>query len=179
MKNLMKIYWFMTFHIKTLFGSKPLSIRVYEGIRYLVLFGTQKYDPIYDKIRYVISQKVVLHILFLIILQKLRMILSILYLQKKHWTWIMLSHLLIQLLIKIIQINIDMIYFDRIDVSEWTDVNKTSESKECDLFHYWYFLGKGFRFQIYVCNGCLDLLINVRKSWWWCYFKHKRRCLLL
>ena len=74
----------MTFHIKTLFGSKPLSIRVYEVIRYLVLFGPQKYDPIYDKIRYVISQKVVLHILFLIILQKLRMILSILYLQKKH-----------------------------------------------------------------------------------------------
>ena len=161
MKNLMKVFWFMAFHNKTLLGSKPLSIRVYEGIRYLVLFGPQKYDPIYDKIRYVISQKVVLHILFLIILQKLRMILSILYLQKKHWTWIMLSHLLIQLLIKIIQINIDMIYFDRIDVSEWTDVNKASE------------------FQIYVCNGCLDLLMNVRKSWWWCYFRHKRRCLLL
>ena len=28
----------MTFHIKTLFGSKPLSIRVYEGIRYLVYY---------------------------------------------------------------------------------------------------------------------------------------------
>ena len=70
----------MAFHNKTLLGSKPLSIRVYEGIRYLVLFGPEKYDAIYDKIRYVISQKVVLHILFLIILQKLRMILSILYL---------------------------------------------------------------------------------------------------
>ena len=30
-----------------------------------------------------------------------------------------------------------MLYYDRIDISEGTDVNKTSESKEC---HYWYFL---------------------------------------
>ena len=29
-----------------------------------------------------------------------------------------------------------MLYFDRIDVSEGTDVNKTSASKECDVFHY-------------------------------------------
>ena len=28
-----------------------------------------------------------------------------------------------------------IIYFDRIDVSEGTDVNKTSASKECNLFH--------------------------------------------
>ena len=26
------------------------------------------------------------------------------------------------------------------DVSEGTDINKTSASKECDVFHYWYFL---------------------------------------
>ena len=35
-----------------------------------------------------------------------------------------------------------MLYFDRIEVSEKTDVNKTSESKECDICHYWYFLDK-------------------------------------
>ena len=28
-----------------------------------------------------------------------------------------------------------MLYYDRIDVSEGTGVNKTSESKECDVFH--------------------------------------------
>ena len=39
-----------------------------------------------------------------------------------------------------------MLYFDRIDVSEGTDVNKTSASKECDICHYWYFLNKCFRF---------------------------------
>ena len=29
-----------------------------------------------------------------------------------------------------------MLYDDRTDVSEGTDVNKTSESKECDVCHY-------------------------------------------
>ena len=33
-----------------------------------------------------------------------------------------------------------MIYYDRIDVSEGIDVNKTSASKEYDVCHYWYFL---------------------------------------
>ena len=31
--------------------------------------------------------------------------------------------------------NIKMLYYDRIDVSEGTDVNKTSASKECDFCH--------------------------------------------
>ena len=39
-----------------------------------------------------------------------------------------------------------MLYFDKIDVSERTDVNKGSESKECDIYHYWYFLNTGFKF---------------------------------
>ena len=29
-----------------------------------------------------------------------------------------------------------MLYFDRIDVSQGTDGNKTSASKECDICHY-------------------------------------------
>ena len=37
-----------------------------------------------------------------------------------------------------------MPYFDRIDVSEELDVNKTSASKECYICHYWYFLNKDF-----------------------------------
>ena len=27
--------------------------------------------------------------------------------------------------------------YDAIDVSEWIDINKTGESKECDICHYW------------------------------------------
>ena len=51
-----------------------------------------------------------------------------------------------------------MLYFDRIDVSEWIDVNKTSKSIECNIFHYWYSLKKDFKFQLNDCNRCHDLL---------------------
>ena len=39
-----------------------------------------------------------------------------------------------------------MLYCDRIDVSEGIDANKTIASKECDVFHYWYFLNNSFKF---------------------------------
>ena len=39
-----------------------------------------------------------------------------------------------------------MLYCGRIDVSEEIDVNKTSESKRCDICHYWHFLDKGLIF---------------------------------
>ena len=52
-----------------------------------------------------------------------------------------------------------MLYFDRIDVSEGIDVNKTSSSKECDICHYWYFLNYSFKFQPNVCNRCHYLLM--------------------
>ena len=50
-----------------------------------------------------------------------------------------------------------MLYFDRIDVSEGIDVNKTSASKECDVCHYWYFLNYSFKFQPNVSDRCHDL----------------------
>ena len=52
-----------------------------------------------------------------------------------------------------------MLYFDKIDISEGIDVNRTSASKECDLCHYWYFLNYSFKFQPNVCNRCHDLLM--------------------
>ena len=52
-----------------------------------------------------------------------------------------------------------MLYYDRIDVSEGVDVNKTSASKECDVCHYCYFLNYSFKFQLYVYNRCHDLLM--------------------
>ena len=52
-----------------------------------------------------------------------------------------------------------MLYYDRIDISEGIDVNKTSALKESNICHYWYFLNKGFKFQANVCNGCHDLLM--------------------
>ena len=32
-----------------------------------------------------------------------------------------------------------MLYYDRIDVSKRIDVNKTDESKECNISYYWIF----------------------------------------
>ena len=52
-----------------------------------------------------------------------------------------------------------MLYYDRIDVSEGIDVNKTSASKKCDVCHYWYFLSYIFKFHSNVFNNCHDLLM--------------------
>ena len=51
-----------------------------------------------------------------------------------------------------------MLQYQKIDVSEGIDVNKTSTSKECELCHYWFFRDVGFKFEEHVCNGCHDLL---------------------
>ena len=48
--------------------------------------------------------------------------------------------------------------YNKIDVSEGIDVNKTSASKECELCHYWFFKDIGFKFEEHVCNKCHDLL---------------------
>ena len=44
-----------------------------------------------------------------------------------------------------------MLEYDRIDISEGIDVNKTSASKECDK-------DTGFKHEPYLCNGCHDLM---------------------
>ena len=51
-----------------------------------------------------------------------------------------------------------MLEYDRIDISEGIDVNKTNLSKECDICHYWYFKDIGFKYEKYLCNGCHDLI---------------------
>ena len=56
-----------------------------------------------------------------------------------------------------------MLYYDRIDVSDGTDVNKTSESKEYDIYHYWHFLNQRFKFQTYSFNRCHDFLMMYMK----------------
>ena len=51
-----------------------------------------------------------------------------------------------------------MLRYQKIDVSEGIDVNKTSASKEYELFHYWFFKDIGFKFEEHVSNKCHDLL---------------------
>ena len=54
-----------------------------------------------------------------------------------------------------------MLRYQKIDVSEGIDVNKTDASKKCELCHRWPFKGIGFKFEEHVCNKCHDLLIMV------------------
>ena len=53
-----------------------------------------------------------------------------------------------------------MLEYDRIDISEGIDLNKTILSKECDICCYWYFKNIGFKLEPYLCNGCHDLMQN-------------------
>ena len=50
-----------------------------------------------------------------------------------------------------------MLEYDRIDISEGIDVDKTNKSKECMFFHYWYFLSKNFSHGPYLCDGCYNI----------------------
>ena len=76
---------------KTLMGAKPLRIRfdeidgfikIYDGVRYVLLFRSEQYDAIYIRIRYLISQKMVSQIIA-IILQELELI-HIIYTYRKN-----------------------------------------------------------------------------------------------
>ena len=78
-----KIFLFYDFSYKSLFGLRSLRIRfdkVDDFIRvYLPLFDSEKYNPTYNGIGYLLSQKMILHIMFFIIMQKAKLILMILY----------------------------------------------------------------------------------------------------
>ena len=51
-----------------------------------------------------------------------------------------------------------MLRYQKFDVSEGIYVNKTSQSKECELCHYWFFKDVGFKSEEHVCNRCHHLL---------------------
>ena len=54
--------------------------------------------------------------------------------------------------------NYKMLWYQKIDISEGIDINKTNASKECELYHYWFFKDIGFKFEEHVCSKCHDLL---------------------
>ena len=67
-----------------------------------------------------------------------------------------------------------MLHFNKIDVFESFDANKTNASKEYNGCHNWYFLDKGLikikiicqikiKFQPYVCDGCPNTLMMSTK----------------
>ena len=52
-----------------------------------------------------------------------------------------------------------ILYYDRTDVYECIYVYKSSVSREFIICHYWYLLGKWFKFESTFCIGCHDVLI--------------------
>ena len=83
-----------------------------------------------------------------------------------------------------------MLKYDRIDISEGIDVDKTDRSKECMFCHYWYFLNKNFSYAPHTCDGCYDIvqrstdikniaIVHIKKSAYRIYFqnmsKHKAK----
>ena len=72
-----------------------------------------------------------------------------------------------------------MLKYDRIDITERIDLDKTNKSREC---HYWYFLNKSFSYGPFTCDGCYDIvqrsasfkniiIIHVKKTAYRVYFK--------
>ena len=86
-----------------------------------------------------------------------------------------------------------MLEYDRIDISEGIDNNKTNKSKECMLCHYCYFLDKNFTYGPYLCDDCYNILqksmnfkniaiVHIKKSAYRIHFqymsKHKAKILM-
>ena len=67
-----------------------------------------------------------------------------------------------------------MLQYERIDISEETDINKTGASKECMLCHYWYFKDIGYEFEPYVCNKYHDISMMVYDLDGFMILKNKR-----
>ena len=51
-----------------------------------------------------------------------------------------------------------MLEYDRTDILEGIDINKTNALKECDICHYWHCKNIGFKYEPYLCNDCHDLM---------------------
>ena len=51
-----------------------------------------------------------------------------------------------------------MLEYNRIEISEGIDIKKTNVSKEWKLCHYWYVKDIGFKYELYLCNGCHGLM---------------------
>ena len=77
--------------------------------------------------------------------------------------------------------NYKMLEYDRIDIFEGIDVNKTDKSKECMICHYWYFLDKFFFYGPCLYDGCYNIMqksinfkniamVHIKKSAYRIYF---------
>ena len=54
----------------------------------------------------------------------------------------------------------ELLQYEKIDVSQGIDTNKTSLSKSGMLWNYWYFKYVRFKFEPHVCNKCHDVVMT-------------------
>ena len=143
-----------------------MYLLVYDRTRYLILFESEKYHVIQNKIRYLISQKSGITYLISHNYGKIK----IDWYDSLPLEQTLAVNVMTLIKIKIITTinyslenapinNMSMLHYDRIYVSEGIDINKTSTLKKCDICYYWYFLDKKFNFQPDVCNRCHDVLM--------------------
>ena len=86
-----------------------------------------------------------------------------------------------------------MLKYDKIDITEGIDVDKTNKSRECMFCHYWYYLNINFSYGPFTCDGCDNIvqkstdfkniaIVRVKKSAYRTYFKdiskHKAKKLM-
>ena len=73
-----------------------------------------------------------------------------------------------------------MLQYERIDVSEGIDLNKSDKSNECMICDNCYFKDIGYQYQPHVCNGCHDfsmiaynlkdfMILNMKRVNYRCY----------
>ena len=56
-----------------------------------------------------------------------------------------------------------MLEYEKNDILDGTDTNKSDKSKECMLCHYRYFLDKSFSYGPYLCDGCYNMMQKCNK----------------
>ena len=67
-----------------------------------------------------------------------------------------------------------MLQYERIDVSEGIEINKSNKSKECIICHYWYFKDIGYKSEPYdllmvVCDLKDFMILNIKGVDYRCY----------
>ena len=86
-----------------------------------------------------------------------------------------------------------MLKYDKIDITEGIDVDKTNKLRECMFCHYWYYLNKNFSYGPFTCGGYYNIverstnfkniaIVHVKKTAYRVYFKdinkHKAKKLM-
>ena len=56
-----------------------------------------------------------------------------------------------------------MLVYEKINISDGIDVDKSYKSKERMLCQYWYFLDKNFSYGPYLCDRCYNMMLKCNK----------------